>query len=179
MLKNTRNIWQLVMHWEHMFLCGIIKCSSRTCPFMGIHIPKLGNIECSQLGTPCSVMGIHVPFMGKIDFLKLGNVLFPHVDICFVISTQECVFLHVPKHQVNVFPNCTLHLGNFGPQVPMFNIVFLVWAYFVPILKWQVPMLSKELELTFKLYFACSLNLQIMMPIQNANNMQGNVFTLV
>lgn len=54
----------------------------------------------------------------------------------------------------------------------------------VPILKWHVPMLVSllyfpmNLEPTFKLYVACSLKfVKIMMLIQSANNMQGNVFT--
>jgi hypothetical protein len=36
-LKNTKNIW----HWECTFLCGKIKCSSRTCPFMGSNFKHL------------------------------------------------------------------------------------------------------------------------------------------
>ncbi len=144
MLKNTRNIWQSVMHWECTFLCGIVKCSSRTCPFVGIHIPKLGNIECSQLGTPCSVMGIHVPFMGNIELFNWGMcysqmqifvLLFAHNNVC------SYIFPNIRYMCFHIAHNVGMHLGNFGPQVSTFNIVLLVWAYFVPILKWQVPML--------------------------------------
>jgi len=180
MLKNTRNIWQLVMHWERTFLCGIFKCSSRTCPFVGIHIPKLGNIECSQLGTPCSVMGNIELFNWGMCYshMQIFVLLFPHKNVC------SYIFPNIRYMCFHIAHNVGMHLGNFGPQVSTFNIVLLVWI-FCPHVKMarphacEPPMFPKELEPTFKLYVACSLNLQIMMPIQNAKNRQGDVFTLL
>ncbi len=97
-LKNAKNIW----HWECTFLHGKVKCSSRTCPFMGTHVPILGRLSVFSM-LPHSLMGTHVPLMGNTKFSHWERVI-PHGDMCFVISTQECVFLHVSKHGVYVLP---------------------------------------------------------------------------
>ncbi len=50
----------------------------------------VGKIECFLYVTLCSLMGTHVPLMGNTKFSHWECAI-PHGNMCFVISTQECV----------------------------------------------------------------------------------------
>jgi len=90
-LKNTKNTW----HWECTFLRGKIKCSSRTCPFMGSMLGRL------------SVFSLlpHVPLMGNTK-LSHWECAIPHGNMCFVIP-------HKNVHSY-MFPN----MGYVFPYLP-------------------------------------------------------------